>query len=407
MREKFTSGLLLVFLFISMFASGCAGKKESVKTLSVVMGLAEEEWKVFREDIFPAFEKQNRCRIKPFQVEAGDFPKKLEAMAQAGKMAVDVFSQDNMRLAVLVNKELVEDLSHYEKSIPVEVLPAMRDVGMFNGKLYFMPYRPNVQIAFYNEKRFREAKLSLPKTWDELLDVSRAFKKKRGTGKVGFKAWGNGPTTAQVYEFIVSAGGEPLSFNDEGCVKAFTFLKKIYPYLSPDSKKAKWDTTNTYLANESFYLAQNWPFGIHVVIKDYGKKEIKTYSGWKGPARKAHVIGGEVLGIPKGAKNKELALAFIKYLQSKDVQEKLAARLGWPSIRGDAYENIEDWLKPHYHAVKEALKHGIYRPNVLYWDEFDKLLNEAFIRIVIQQGDVRRTLNEYNEKMEKIKRETS
>ncbi|MBI3987822.1 MAG: extracellular solute-binding protein [Lentisphaerae bacterium] len=398
---------LLASMVFLVFPAGCAKKADNAKTLSVVMGLAEEEWKVMRENIFPEFEKQYQCRVRHFQVEAGDFSKKLEAMVRAGNVTVDVFSQDNMRLAVLVNKDLVEDLSAYESVVPAEVLPAMREVGRFNGKLFFMPYRPNVQIAYYNEKRLEEAGLEPPQTWDELLHVARVLKEKKGMGKVGFQAWGDGPTTAQLYEFIVSAGGDPLLLNDTGCGKAFAFLKTLYPYLSPDSKKAKWDTTNTYLANESFYLAQNWPFGVRIVMRDYGKKEIKTYRGWRGPVREAHVIGGEVFGIPKGAQDKTLALAFIRYFQSKEVQEKLAARLGWPSIRDDAYGNMADWLKPHYRSVKEALEHGVYRPNVPYWDEFDKLLNEAFLRIVVQQGDVGEILNAYHEEMEGIKREYS
>ena len=207
------------------------------------------------------------------------------------------------------------------------------------------------------------------------------------------KLWGGSPTAAQVYEMVISAGAEPFEFNDEGWIKTFSFLQKLYPYLSPDSKKAKWDTTNTYLANGSFYVAQNWPFGVNIIVKDYGKEEIKAYPGWKGPLKEAHTIGGEVLGIPEGAPNKKLALKFILFLESKEIQEILVSQLGWPSVRDDAYGEIERWQKPYFEAVKEALKHGVYRPNVLYWGEFEKFLNEALMRILINKEDVKSVLD--------------
>jgi len=390
--------IIVSFVIFQLFA--CARKEELV--LKVVMGLAENEWQVMRDEIFPDFEKKHNCKIEAYQVEAADWPKKLQAMVGAGKVSVDVFSQDNMRLFALVENNLVEDLSPYKKQIPHQVMAGMKEAGVFGGRVYFFPYRPNVQITYYNRDKFRKYNLQKPKDWNELLKAAKLFKEKEGIGRVGLKLWGDGPTTVQVYEMIVSAGGKPLKFNDEGCIKTFKVLKKLYPYLSPDSKKAKWDTTNTYLANESFYLAQNWPFGINIIVREYGKKDILAYGGWRGPEREAHVIGGEVLGIPRGAKNKDLALKFILFLESREVQEKLVAALGWPSIRSDAYSEVADWQKPYFKATREALECGIYRPNVLYWGEFDKFLNEAVIRIVIKQKAVIPVLDEYHNKMQNI-----
>jgi trehalose transport system substrate-binding protein len=396
--QKLKSALILILAFYLL--SSCS-KKEEV-TLRVVMGLAEDEWQVINKEIFPIFEKRYNCKIEAYQVEAVDWLKKLKAMVKADKVNVDVFAQDNMRLYALVKNELVEDLSEYVRQIPKEVIPPMIKVGEFDGKTYFFPYRPNVQIVFYNEDKFKKYNLKTPRNWEELLKVAKAFKEREKVGRVGLKLWGDGPTTTLIYEMIASAGGNPFQFNDEGCIKTFQFLQELYPYLSPDSKKAKWDTTNTYLANESFYLAQNWPFAINIIVQEYGKKEIKAYQGWAGPLREAHVIGGEVLGIPRGAKNKNLALKFILFLESKEIQEKLVARLGWPSIRSDAYAEVATWQKPYFKAIKRALKFGIYRPNVSYWGEFDKFLNEAITRIMIKQEAVVPVLNEYHFRMKEI-----
>jgi trehalose transport system substrate-binding protein len=391
--------IIAVFIFLFLIG-GCKGTRKDV--LNVVMGLTEQEWQVMRQEIFPRFEKEHGCRIEAYQVEAADWVRKLEAMVRAGKVSVDVFSQDNMRLHPLVAKRLVEDLSGHRKEIAPQILSSMHEVGTFDGTTFFLPYRPNVQITYYNEEKFKEYELDLPKTWDELLEAGRRIKSAEGVGRLGFKLWGGSPTATQVYEMIISAGGEPFEFNDPGCLKTFTFLKKLYPYLSIDSKKAKWDTTNTYLANESFYIAQNWPFGVNIIVKEYDKDQIKAYKGWRGPEKEAHVVGGEVLGIPKGAPNKELALKFIFFLESRQVQEILTSKLGWPSIRSDAYGQVPQWQKIYFEAVEGALAKGVYRPNVLYWGDFEKFLNEAVKRILINNEEVGSVLDEYHDKMQKV-----
>ena len=390
-------------ILISLIVCLCGCAKCQTPNLGVAMGLTEDEWQIMREEIFPVFEQRFGCIIKPYQIESADLIKKLTAMVKAKRVKIDVFSQDNMRLYALVNEGLVEDLSAYKRKIPSAISHRMQGIGNFKNRTYFFPYRPNVQITYYNEERFKYHNLRPPRTWEELMEVAQAFKEKEGLGKIGLKLWGGSPTAAQIYEMIISAGGDPFSFNDAGCIKTFEFLKALYPYLASDSKKAKWDTTITYLANQSFYLAQNWPFSTNILIKEYDKHQIKAYSGWSGPLREAHVIGGEVLGIPKAAKNKRLALEFILFLESKEIQEKLANKLGWPSVRYDAYAQIPAWQEPYFKATQEALRHGVYRPNVSYWDDFEKFINEAVTRIVINQEECLQVLNEYHEKMKKIK----
>jgi trehalose transport system substrate-binding protein len=367
------------------------------------MGLGEAEWKVMREEVFPPFEKEHKVKIEAIRMEAGDLPRILEAQVTAGKVRIDLFAQDNMQLSYLVNMGLIEDLSIYEKNIQKSVIPALVEACKFKNKLYFMPYRPNVQITYYNRDKFKQYDLKPPRDWDELMNVAVVFKQQEKVGKILFKAYGGVPTATQLYEWIVSAGGDPLSINDEGCVKTFTFLQKLWPYLSPDSIRAKFDTSNEYLARDSAYLMQNWPFGVRIISKDYGKEGISTYHGFSGPAREAHVVGGEVLGIPKGSPNKELTLKFISYLQSREVQEKLVGKLGWPSIRSDAHGTVPKWMQPHFESVNQALEHGVFRKNVPYWNDFVKYINEAFAEVVMRGEPVKRTLDYYHNQLEAAK----
>jgi len=141
-----------------------------------------------------------------------------------------------------------------------------------------------------------------------------------------------------------------------------------------------------------------------VIVQDGGKKEIKAYHGWRGPVKESHVLGGEVIGIPKGTPNKELALKFMEYLMSKEVQEILVSKLAWPSCRSDAYGQVEEWQQPYFAAVNKALAASEPRPNVTYWADVDKALNDAFKEIVIEGKPVKPTLDKYHNILEAAKK---
>ena len=151
------------------------------------------------------------------------------------------------------------------------------------------------------------------------------------------------------------------------------------------------------------YLARNWPFGVHLIVQEAGKTQIKAYHGWRGPVREAHVLGGEVIGIPKGAPQRELALEFMRYLMSKPVQETLVSALGWPSFRTDAYGTIEPWQALYFAAAQEALAHTLPRPHIPNWTDVDRALTGAFREIVYQGQPVQATLDRYHRQLQQLR----
>jgi len=98
------------------------------------------------------------------------------------------------------------------------------------------------------------------------------------------------------------------------------------------TRDAKWDTSNEYLARGECHIMQNWPFGYSVLPTDYGFTDFEVYGGWLSE----HVMGGEVLGIPKGTENLDVALDFIAFMTSQEAQEIFVSELSSPAVRDDA-----------------------------------------------------------------------
>jgi trehalose transport system substrate-binding protein len=378
---------LLFSLGIARFASG--------ETLSIAASLGENEWKVMREHVFPPFEAREHCRIRAVNIEAADTLKKIEVMHRANQMSIDLLLLDNMNLAPYVEKRLVLDLTKFQALIAPEVDEALVQPLTFNGRLMFFPGRPNVQITYYNMDVFNGSTYPIPETWDELLEVAKRLKAAYKVGKVAVHGTLDSNTTTQVFEFITAAGGTITTLNDAGSVKAFTFLQQLSPYLSPETKKANWNTTNKFLSEDTLFLARNWPVGIQVIVQQNQKTNIKAYATWAGPAGRATMIGGDVIAITKRSLNQELALKFAGYFMSREIQTLLVTKLGWPPIRSDALGSVPAWQQGFFTAIMEALRYGHYRPAIMGWSAVDKYVNLAFKDIVMDGRDVQTTLDTY------------
>jgi trehalose transport system substrate-binding protein len=365
------------------------------RTLRVSIAMAEQEVTVFNDVVVSGFNEATGGEIELINIEAQDVVRTLQAQVDSGNIELDVLVQDNNTLAPLVDGGLVEELPEAEDVMPAEVIPALLDVLQFDGTYYFLPARPNVQITYYNSAKFEEYGVTPPMTWDELMAAGQTIQEAAGVGQVSVQGVAGGAVGVTVTQFLWQAGGDPLMINNEAGQQAFQFLQDLKPYLTPQYPTATFDTTNTYLLNESVVLAQNWPFGVNVIVGEGGKTEVLTYAGWEGPAGNALVLGGDVFGIAKGTENKDMALDFVRYYLTKDVQEQLTAQNGWPSARSDALGQVEDWQQPYFESVTEALTFTKPRPNVVYWIDVENILTNAFNDIVTGGADVAETLERY------------
>ncbi len=372
----------------------------SGKKLRLSVGLADVERQVYDDDVIPGFKDLTGGDVEIVQIEAADVITTLQAQVSSGNIQIDILDQDNNSLAPLVSNQLVEELPEAPQVIPSETIPALLDVLQFDNKYYFLPARPNVQITYYNETMLNDAGVQPPTTWDELTNAGKALKDKNGVGKVSIQGVPGSAVGVTVSQFIWQAGGDPLKINTDQAAQAFTFMQGLKEYLTPQYPTATFDTTNTYLLNDTVGLAQNWPFGIQVIVGDGKKTDVKAYSGWAGPAGNAMVLGGTVFGITKGTPNRDMAIDYAKYFMSKDVQELLTAKLGWPAIRSDAFGTVEDWQKPYFDVVSQALAVAKPRPNVTYWGKVETILTDAFNDIVTNGKDVTSTLADYQGKID-------
>ena len=92
---------------------------------------------------------------------------------------------------------------------------------------------------------------------------------------------------------------------------------------------------------------------------------------------------------------------------SQEVQSVLARELSWPSIRGDAYQEIDPELRPYWDAINEAMSKARARPNVPYWSEVEQILSDAWNDIVVNKMDVSSRLDYYARRLDEAREHNS
>ncbi len=415
LRRAGALGLSVPVLTAALGARGAVGQTPSAspaadedvqfgdyegQTLRMSIAMAESEVAVFNELIVDGFREATGGQIEVANIEAQDVVRTLEAQVGADDVQIDMVVQDNNTLAPLVDGDLVEPIEDAESIMPGATIEALKEVLQFDGTYYFLPSRPNVQITYYNSAKFEDYGISEPPaTWEDLLAAGQTIVDNAGVGQISVQGEAGGPAGVTVTQFLWQAGGDPLEINNEAGIEAFQFMKDLKPFLTPQYPTATFDTTNTYLLNESVVLAQNWPFGVNVIVQEGEKEEVKAYAGWEGPAGNALVLGGDVFGIAKGTQNYDMAVDVAKFWMQRSVQEQFTARIGWAAMRDDALGTVEDWQQPYFEVVSEALAVTQPRPNVVYWTDVENILSNAFNDIVGNDADVQETVDRYQEEI--------
>lgn len=369
-------------------------------SITFSVSLAEEEQAAV-QDLLADFEADTGAEVNLTSVSSADLPQKLKVEVDAGQPTIHLFAQDNLALKVLVDGNLVEDLSDVE--LPDGIIDSMIP-EQFNGKTYFLPFRPNVRLAYANRERLAAADAERPTTTEEFRRVAEQLRQEANTPKTTLSLAEGDPAAVTISEWIVSFGGNPLILNDEGSVRAFEFIQGMWRdnLLARESLLGKFDTEVDYLQGETSWLAQNWPITSAQLAEQGLLEKFIVYNGWKGPAREAHVIGGDVLGIPRGVspEEKEAALALAEFLISQDAQKALVEQNAWPSVRDDAYGDVPEEQQDTFEAIQGALENGWFRPNVAYWPNVSEQMNAAVKRVVVDGAPAKATLDELHGKIE-------
>ena len=275
------------------------------------------------------FEAENPGNtVKSVTVPIAAFWDKQFADIASGN-AADVATMYDPDVRAYVEADLLESLDSYlaAASIPMDKLVPTEKLAQKGGKTYAIPFQINARALFYNDKLFREADVQPPKNVDEMMAAIRKLRKPEAQ-QFGYATISK-PGAAnllyiEIMPIVVGFGGgffkdgKP-SANSPQTVAALKFLKTLYDeQLIPRGMDTP--TYRQLFVQGKVGMYATGAFFASVTAT--GNKE--TYADLRSeplPLPSGQTMSITVfLGVPKAAKNKDLAAKLLMRMLKDDMQ---------------------------------------------------------------------------------------
>jgi multiple sugar transport system substrate-binding protein len=330
---------------------------------------------------------------------------KLATSVQAGDVP-DLISFDLIFMPDFMKAGFLTDLTAELTADPNQskVAKAFRDLATYDGKLYGTGFTPDVSILLYNKDIFAKAGLDPekpPKTIGELTAYAKQIKDKVPdaygyyfSGSCGGcniftqapMMWGSGAT-------LLPTSGDAPALDGPGVKEVLTMLKDLWEAgVIPESAEA--DTGQNFFATfetGTIGMVGSGGFAISALKANHPDMNfgIAPLPGIN-EGQASSFVGGDVIAIPTGAKNADLAKQFIAWQLTDEAQlEGLAKNLILPS-RTDLADNKYFQEEPRYIVTAQAVGIG----QTPYAFHFNDMVNAdqspwlTMIQTAVFDGDV-------------------
>ena len=242
-----------------------------------------------------------------------------------------------------INDGLVTDLRPYIENEQLkfdnydDILASLREATTIDGKVYGIPFNKSTEVLWYNKTLLDELNLKVPTHYEELAEVAKEIKAKKGIPGVGFDALHNYYTT-----FLKSEG---VTFDPKLDVTSDVSKKAVNYYL--DGVKEGYFRiagTENYLsgpfANETVGMYVGSNAGENFVKQGVGDKFEVGVARY--PSSTSLQQGTDLYVFSSAtAQQKTAAYEFFKFLTSKENQIKWASETGYMPIREAAINSTE------------------------------------------------------------------
>ena len=356
MRKKFLSTVLALTMVVTM-AVGCgksadtnssAKKGDDKVTLKVFTNLPDRKngQGLVEQQIIDEYMKENKnVTIKVEALDEEAYKTKFKAYSMEGMPdVVSIWGQPSFLDEVLdagVLAELNED--DYKD---YGFISGSLDGFKKDGKLYGLPRNTDVAGFYYNEKMFKENGWTVPKTYDELLELAKKIKDK-GIIPLAMDGGDGWPMAVYLSDILYKLTGSDYSstvsdaikkgdFSDANIKKATEILKqtadaKMFQkgYDSQDYGTAQNLFTNGQAA--MFYMG-SWEasMALNEDIPKEIRENIRVFTmpiidGGKGKATDIAAWNGGGYAVSSKSEHKEEAIKFLNYMYQPDKLSKY----GW------------------------------------------------------------------------------
>ena len=291
------------------------------------------------EDIAREYESQagNR-RVEIEFLDREDYKKEICMRMDSGENA-DLIICDGTVMPALIDMGVFQDISD---DITVERKNSIRYQALWdgvrsNGEYYGMPFTCDPYVLFYNKDTLNERGLSLPESWEDLLELSGSIQKYSSKG-FGFPAKTQDERTIFYTYLLYSMGGNYRNINKEGGIQALKTIRHL-----KKGKNISEDTINWTKEDLAYAFSKGQ---VEMMANSLSSISIlrNTQTNFQpgvvclpGEVKNSCILMGENIGLTQHAD--PAAIDFMCYLYQSDVMERITCAMDTlPLLQAENYQ---------------------------------------------------------------------
>jgi multiple sugar transport system substrate-binding protein len=272
------------------------------------------------------------------------------------------------------------------------------------GSLYGLPFGSETSVLFYRTDVFEKHGLSVPESYDELLDLAcRIPELEPGMGGVASRA-ASGHQAAHAFLLhlaplggrVFDAGWEPTINSPEGVAAAEALRRIVECGPAGSSAFGPNEAANAFAQGQAAMFLDSIAFA--PTFEDASRSTVAGNVGWAMHpmgVRRGSQTGGFGLAIPRNAENPEAAFLLMQWLTSKEGDLAVAMAGGNPS-RFSTYANAElNARYPWSATFGAALEHADpdWRPIIPAWGRINADIGTTMSQVLTEGLDVQTALD--------------
>ncbi|MEO5952075.1 MAG: extracellular solute-binding protein [Chloroflexia bacterium] len=361
------------------------------------------EMDTLNKTIIPAFEKLHpNVKVEAQALPYDDLRTKILTSVAGGE------APDLIRADIIWVPEFAElgALAPLDTEMPDfamlkdQVYAGPLETNFYDGHYYGLPLDTNTRIMFYSNELLAAAGVKdVPKTF---ADFKSLCEKVKALGKADTYCYAEGGTGAwSLLPWIWSNGGDITNadytkatgfLNGPATVAAITMLRDMLKdgTLSPGILGNGIATSDAIGKGQSATILDG-PWMPSIFEKQFPDLKLTTAVMPAGAGGSASVVGGEDVVLLESSKNKEAALAFMKYLLSEEPQVAMG-KVGQMPVLKSLNGNSE--LPPYYAIFQTQLLTAKARTPNPNWQKIDDAFNTAALSVMRGEKEPQAALDE-------------
>jgi multiple sugar transport system substrate-binding protein len=381
--------ILMAVLLAGFFLAGCDQHNRDRVVFSVGGAPAElAAWQELVDD----FQERSGIAVELLRqpAETGQQRQGLILALKAGLKDPDVFLMDVGWVGLFAASEWLEPLTGIDRSSFFQEVLELVDIH--EGQLLALPVYMDGGLLYYRrdllERRGRDTP---PTTWEELLADCLAIQPAMRETNPNFHGfvWQGAQYEGLITSFLEFAGSEGGFVLRDGRVLldvpanrvALRFMHDLIRHhrVSPPSvyTEMREEEVRLFFQRGDALFARNWPYAWRLHQQPGSPVADRTgIAPPPGPkeGERVSTLGGWHIAVSRFSDRKKEALEFVRFVTSREGQQRMVLALGWNPGRRDLYDD-PDILRemPYLAELKEVFEKARPRPNVPYYPQISEI----------------------------------